>query len=621
MPAASSRPTISSPVPGSADHPRMLRPGHAVALCVLALLTIGVVMVNSAGMTIHAKEPVSFDGIILSRTTVYAGLAMIALLACSVLPVRRLAAAVGNTSGPDESEGGVDEPILSPAWMRGVVREYLRLWPAWLGVFGLLALLGSVYVPGIRSPKNGSHRWINLHVPGLESVQPSELAKWGLVLLMAWYAARWSSRMKSFWLGLLPGLAMIGVVAGFVVIEDLGTGALMAAAAAIMLIAAGARFWQLLILCPVPLAGAVLAIITNPYRMHRIESFMNPYLDPQGKGFHMIQSMVSVANGQVFGRGLGGGLQKFGYLQEDTTDFIFANICEEIGVAGAAIVLFLLGTLVWSVWGIVRRESVSMLKLVGLGIMATVGVQAVINLAVVTGLGPTKGIALPLISSGGTGWILTAAALGLVIAMDRTQHIDASRPESLPDEPRDEPDGYAMPALRAVAVTAAAATATLTEIKTSASESADPIQIVRETQAPEAIEAPAPQEEIEAVELVPTPGPALESPAAPSEPESAESMFAGLVEADVPAYLSRMEETAANASALPSEPAAKPIVEPKPQLGVIPGAPGKTGLLFDLAAEPTAPARTSDSTPVALEIIVTDAAKNWLTPTGEESGA
>ncbi len=433
---------------------------------------IGVVMVNSAGMTIRTREPFTIEAILLSKTTLYAGLAMGALIACSLLPLRRLiprraganAAVLGEPMEP-----AIDEPLLSLAWVRALIREYLNLWPLWAGAIGLIVLLGSVYVPGIRSPKNGSHRWINLHLPGLESVQPSELAKWGLVLLIAIYAACSIRRMKSFWLGLVPGLLATGLVAGFVVIEDLGTGALMGVAACIVLLAAGARLWHLLILCPVPLAGAALAIVTNPYRMHRIESFMNPFLDPQGKGFHMIQSMGAISGGGIFGRGLGGGLQKFGYLPEDTTDFIFATICEELGVAGAAIVLFLLGALIWSVWGIVRRENVAVLKLIGLGVMTTVGVQAAINLAVVTGLGPTKGIALPLISSGGTGWILTAAALGLVVAMDRGQLVGLRRAARLGGVPKgetsEEPMGYAMPALGAVAMSAAAAAATMTEIK------------------------------------------------------------------------------------------------------------------------------------------------------------
>jgi cell division protein FtsW len=647
----------------------MLRPGHAVAICVLALLMIGVVMVNSAGMTIHTREPFTIEAILLSKTTLYAGLAMAALIACALLPIRRLlparaAAEASLLEAP--MEPAIDEPLLSPAWFRALLREYVNLWPLWAGAIGLIVLLATVYIPGIRSPKNGSHRWINLHLPGLESVQPSELAKWGLVLLIAIYAACSIRRMRSFWLGLVPGLIAAGLVAGFVVIEDLGTGALMAVAAGIVLIAAGARIWHLLILCPVPLAGAVLAIVTNPYRMHRIESFMNPFLDPQGKGFHMIQSMSAISGGSIFGRGLGNSLQKFGYLPEDTTDFIFAIICDELGVAGAAIVLFLMGALVWAVWGIVRRENTAVLKLIGLGVMATVGVQAAINLAVVTGLGPTKGIALPLISSGGTGWILTAAALGLVVAMDRAQHADLRQQARLAGEPESEPEGYAMPTLGAVAMSAAAATATMAEIKPQPApepmvamaeqESADEemvaaddeasddaienvaadeviaeevaaddaaadvdvedfaAEVVAEQTSPVAEAAAVEEPTAQAVDEVPTidePALTIES-TTPVLEESVEDMFAGAVIAepppvrDLPPVVAEEPALGAAADAAPAT-----IIEPKSEPKVFPGLPGQTGLLFD----PDAPA---SPTP---EIIVTERAKNWLKTSGEESAA
>ena len=162
--------------------------------------------------------------------------------------------------------------------------------------------------------------------------------------------------------------------------------------------------------------------MANPYRLERIKSFLDPYQDPEGKGYHMIQSMLAVSGGQIHGRGLGHGLQKFGYLPEDQTDLLFAIICEELGVFGAAIVVFLYAALIWAALSIIRKQTNPVLKLVAIGITATVGLQALINMAVVTGLGPTKGIALPLLSSGGTGWILTAACLGLLINMDLRGH-------------------------------------------------------------------------------------------------------------------------------------------------------------------------------------------------------
>ncbi len=285
----------------------------------------------------------------------------------------------------------------------------------------LIAMLSTTYWPVIGREVNGSHRWVGL--PTKESpftFQPSEIAKWGMVILMAWYGVVYSSRLGSLTRGLLPGLIPVALVGGFIVVEDLGTGVLVASVACLLLLAAGARVVHFLLFVPFALGAFAAAVIASPYRLQRLATFLDPYAEPQGAGYHMIQSMVAVANGEVFGRGLGFGLQKFGYLPEDRTDFLFAVICEELGVAGAGLVIGLYLLLMWCGLAIVRREPNPMLKLVALGVVATVGAQALINLAVVTGLGPTKGIALPMLSSGGTGWILTAASLGLIVSIDRT---------------------------------------------------------------------------------------------------------------------------------------------------------------------------------------------------------
>lgn len=394
----------------------MLRAGHGILLCALALLTIGVVMVQSAGMGVRpldagadpqaaaAVSGVTAESLLLSRTSLYLVLAVGAMTLASRLPVRRMA---------DRAERAA---FLPPAGDAGVLV---------IGSVVLLAMLSTVYIPGIQREVNGAARWINLHAPGLESVQPSEIAKWGLVVLVAFYAARMATRtsnqMRSFFSGLLPACLCVGVVSGFVVLEDLGTGVLMVAASSVVLLAAGARVWHFMLFTPPAFAAVLVAIITSPYRVQRITSFIDPYADPQGSGYHMIQSLTTVAGGGVFGRGLGHGLQKFGYLPEDTTDFLFAVVCEELGLAGAVMVLFLYALMIWLGTSIAVRERSLTLKLMVLGITATVALQALINLFVVTGLAPTKGIALPLISSGGTGWILTGFALGLVVGVDRTQ--------------------------------------------------------------------------------------------------------------------------------------------------------------------------------------------------------
>lgn len=385
----------------------MLRPGHVVILCVVALLTLGVVMVNSAGQTIDPKRAVTLETLLLSRSTIYMGLALLGMGAVALLvPLQRLdGIGVRNESG--ELSG----------WSMG------RLWVA-TGL--LLCVLAVVYLPGLGAAKKGQHRWIELRLPGLGelSVQPSEIAKWLLVVVMAWYAATMGRRLGNFFTGLVPALGVVGVVSGFVALADLGTAVLLAVVAVTILLAGGAKFWHFLIMLPPAGLAFAAAVIAQPYRWQRITSFMHPYADPQGKGYHMIQSMLAIANGEVFGRGLGHGLQKFDYLPEDTTDFLFAIICEELGLFGAVLVVGLYCGVMLSGLAIVRRQATPMFKLVGLGVLTTVGVQALINLAVVTGLAPTKGIALPLLSSGGTGWILTACSLGLLVAMDRLRAPD-----------------------------------------------------------------------------------------------------------------------------------------------------------------------------------------------------
>ena len=409
----------------------MLRPGQSVILCALALLTLGVVMVNSASMAVdpidveagslHAetaqsvmtRSGVTFESILLSRSSVFMGVALLAMGGASLVPARRIAARLERAELPRlPGELG---------WLA-------------LGTVLILGVLALVYIPGMSRVVNGSARWISLPIPGLDSLQPSEIAKWAIIPLLAWYGARRdrSVGMDRFFRGLAPAIIALGLVAGFVVLEDLGTGALIAMAGAIVLLASGARVWHFAMFVPPALAGVALAIWQSPYRLQRVITFIDPYADPQGSGYHMIQSMSTVAGGGLFGRGLGHGLQKFGYLPEDTTDFLFAIICEELGLAGALLVISLYAIMVWNALAIVRRADLPSLKLVALGVIATVGLQAVINMVVVTGLGPTKGIALPLLSSGGTGWILTGAMLGLLVAIDRTAGEQDAQPQPEP---------------------------------------------------------------------------------------------------------------------------------------------------------------------------------------------
>ncbi len=381
----------------------MVKAGDVILLCVLSLLCIGVLMVNSASLSVGSEAGVTFQSIALGRSTQFAAIAFGFLLVISRLPIRKWAAT---------------------PWLV----QFLPL----LVVLSL-GMLALVYVPSVAREVNGSQRWIG--IPGTAlTMQPSEIAKWCMPLVMAWYCSRHLSQIRRFWSGLLPALLVLGVVAAVVTHQDLGTGALIFGAGCLVLLAGGAKLTHFLALAPLPLAGLVFAIILEPYRVRRLTTFLDPYADPDGSGYHMIQSLVAVANGEGFGRGIGFGLQKFGYLPEDRTDFLFAVISEELGIAGVLMVLTLYAMVLLAGLRIVQRESHVLLKLAGLGCIATLGLQACINLTVVVGLAPTKGIALPLLSSGGTGWILTAGALGALISIDRSR-ANLAEPEAEAENP------------------------------------------------------------------------------------------------------------------------------------------------------------------------------------------
>lgn len=387
----------------------MLRAGQTLQITVVALLGLGVIAVHSAGMTIvhdESRGPVSVMTILVSRHGLYALLAVLTMALTSRLDIRQALRLRGLAS-----------PVL---WVMALS----------------LVLVALTLVPGLGKTVNGASRWLYLGPKrwGL-SFQPSELAKWSLVLAIACWCSRRSGIMRRWRLGLSPILVLVGAVCGLVMIEDLGTAVLIGMVSVGLLLAGGARWWHLAATVP-PAAGAVVAaILHSPYRWARLTAFLNPWADPMGTGYHPIQSMLAIAQGGLAGRGLGNGVQKFGYLPEDTTDFIFATICEEMGIAGAGLVVALYLVILWNGLAIVRDCRDTFGRLLGLGVLLTVGLQALINIAVVTVVVPTKGIALPLLSAGGTGWVVTAAALGIVASLDEANRLAEA------DSPADPLDG------------------------------------------------------------------------------------------------------------------------------------------------------------------------------------
>jgi len=394
----------------------MLRMSHGVILSMLALLMIGIVMVNSAlldvppdealvkaGALSRAKyesmvaayEPIEFTAVFFGRPTILAVLAVLALWAGMKWDVERFITARG-----------------------------ARSWIPWI-LGTIVVTLALTQVPGIGREVNGSARWIGPQALGF---QPSELAKWGMLIVVAWFCVRHSDRLQSFTRGFLPALGVIAFVCALIGKEDLGTAALVFVSCSALLMIGGMKWWFVAGLVPVGALGAWAAIWLEPYRMARLTAYMDPWASAEGTGYHTIQSLSAIAGGGFWGRGIGNSLQKFGYLPEDHTDFVFAIICEELGVVGAMLVVMLFASLLLCGLAIVMRGSrlrqadaivPPFSRIFGTGVLITIGLQVIINLMVVTALAPTKGIALPFISSGGSGWVATGLALGLLLSIER----------------------------------------------------------------------------------------------------------------------------------------------------------------------------------------------------------
>lgn len=362
-----------------------MRAGQGIIVISITLLMLGVVMVNSAGMQV-SEDVMTLRDMLMSRPMVLAFFAMVAMFAGSRFPLLWLEKKLFKV------------PLI------------LLLIPL------VLLLLFAVYIPGIGLEVNYASRWVDF---GGLRFQPSEVAKWSIVLLVAWWGSTLLQTNRTFWKGFVPPMLGIGVIATIIAVEDLGTAVLIFTVACIILFAAGSKLLHFATLLPLAISGFMLAVLSSPYRIARLQAYLHPYDDPEKTGYHILQSMSSISGGGLSGLGLGNGIHKFGYLPEDTTDFIYSVICEELGIFGALTVASLYIGLVILGVSIIRKTKNTFQQLIALGIVIMVGFQAGMNILVVTALIPTKGIALPLLSNGGTGWLLTAFCIGLIDAIDR----------------------------------------------------------------------------------------------------------------------------------------------------------------------------------------------------------
>ncbi len=303
----------------------------------------------------------------------------------------------------------------------GVYLVPLRFWQR-IGVFLLVAsvaVLGVVLLPGIGHSVNGARRWIAL---GPLQLQVSEPARLGLIIYLAGYVVRRRERVCNGLNGLMIPMIPLGMAGALMLLEpDFGGTAILLAVSLIMMFIAGARprYFALLIV------GAALALgvlaVSSPYRMERLVSFVNPWANPYTSGFQLVQSLIAVGRGHVFGVGLGNSVQKLLYLPEAQTDFLFAVIAEEFGLMGTALVLGLFSLLLWRGFTIAGRALAAGQEFAGYlayALTAWLGLQAFINVAVNMGLLPTKGLTLPLMSYGGSSLLVMCSVIALLLRVD-----------------------------------------------------------------------------------------------------------------------------------------------------------------------------------------------------------
>lgn len=299
--------------------------------------------------------------------------------------------------------------ILSIA-MRVDYRRYRNNTVVW-GILGFVTLMLVAVL--FSTPINGTRRWFGL---GGLGIQPSELAKLACILFTALTLERRMHKINEISYSLLPIGLVVGVLSTLIYLQpDFGTLLSLVLVVAVMVIAAGLQ-WRYIVGGLVVLVPATYFLLMSaPYRRARITAFLDPWGDQFGDGFQLIQSLIAVGTGGVFGRGLMAGVQKLFYLPEPHTDFIYAVIAEELGLIGATVILICFLVIAWRGLRIAIRAPDRFSSFVALGVTAMITLQAFINISVALGLLPTKGIPLPLISAGGSSLLITLLGLGMLL--------------------------------------------------------------------------------------------------------------------------------------------------------------------------------------------------------------
>ena len=280
-------------------------------------------------------------------------------------------------------------------------------------LFGCMVLLVLVFVPGIGGTAKGASRWIRL--PGF-NLQPSELAKIALIFYMAYSLDKRQEKVKFFSTGFLPYMVLLAVLLGLLLMQrDMGAALTMGVVAILMLFAAGTRPRYILGMGVLAAPFVYYLVMTESYRLRRIKAFLDPWKDPTDSGFQIIQSWLAFGNGGIIGQGLGEGKQKLFYLPEAHTDFILSVVGEELGLIGVLVICAMFFLLVQRGIRVALQAQDNFGRFLAFGIVTLLGIEAFVNIAVVTGLLPTKGLALPFISYGGSSLVVSLFAVGVLL--------------------------------------------------------------------------------------------------------------------------------------------------------------------------------------------------------------
>ncbi|HEV8307005.1 MAG TPA: putative lipid II flippase FtsW [Methylomirabilota bacterium] len=363
--------------------PRKVSPDYFLFLVVLGLLGLGVVMVYSSS-AILAMDRFHDPYFFLKKQCFWAVLGLGVLWSVMSVDYRRWRSFVF--------------PLMAVAF----------------------ALLFLVLIPPFGQEINGTRRWLRW---GPFSFQPTELAKLALVLYLADFLARRQVTLERFWRGFFPPLLVTGAMAALIMRQpDLGSSVALVAVILCMLFQAGARLSHMALVGAAAVPVIVVAVTGASYRLRRVFAFLDPWADPRGAGFQIIQSYLALGGGGLTGRGLGESKQKLFYLPEPHTDFIFAIVGEELGFVGAVVTVALFSLLLWRGVRIGLRVADPFGALAALGITAMLTTQALVNLGVVVGLLPTKGLPLPFVSFGGSSLLVAMAGVGVLLNI--SQHAD-----------------------------------------------------------------------------------------------------------------------------------------------------------------------------------------------------